>query len=110
MKTLVDLLELHDTGPNQSALFKVSLFQINIDSAMSNGPVTLLRIVLVYASIWKISIIHWYTPTYARGTLGIGCMCFKHGGIRWHTHGYGKAELEVRYSGRVRWHEGVPYN
>ena len=42
------------------------------------GPVTLLRTVLAYVSVWKISIIRWYTLTYARGTLGIGCMRFKY--------------------------------
>ena len=33
-----------------------------------------------------------YTLTYARGTLGIGCIRFKHGRVRWHTLAYGEAE------------------
>jgi hypothetical protein len=32
-----------------------------------------------------VSLIRWKTLTYARGTLGIGCIRFKHGRIRWHT-------------------------
>jgi hypothetical protein len=40
---------------------------------------------LAYASVWKISLIRRYTLTYARGTLGIGYIRFKPGGIRWHT-------------------------
>jgi predicted Fe-S protein YdhL (DUF1289 family) len=47
--------------------------------------VTLLRFVLAYASVWKISLIRRYTLTYASGTLGIGCIRFKHGRVRWHT-------------------------
>ena len=45
-------------------------------------PATLLHIVLVFASVWKISLIRRYTLTYSRGTLGIGCIRFKHGRIR----------------------------
>jgi hypothetical protein len=53
------------------------------------GPVTLLRIVLAYASVWKISIIYKLIKlTYARGTLGIGCMRFKFKHGR-HTVAYG---------------------
>jgi predicted Fe-S protein YdhL (DUF1289 family) len=33
-----------------------------------------------------------YTLTYARGTLGMGCIRFKHGRVRWHTLAYGEAE------------------
>ena len=44
-----------------------------------NGPVTLLRIVLVCE---RISRVRWYTLTHVRGTLGIGCIRFKYGGIR----------------------------
>jgi hypothetical protein len=33
------------------------------------------------------------TLTYARGTLGIGCIRFKHGRIRWHTLAYGDAGI-----------------
>ena len=32
-------------------------------------------------------------PVYARGTLGIGCIRFKHGRIRWHALAYGEAEF-----------------
>ena len=31
-----------------------------------------------------------------RGTLGIGCIRFKHGRIRWHTLAYGKDETFLR--------------
>jgi hypothetical protein len=54
----------------------------------TKGPVTLLRIVLAYASVWKISLIRRYTLTYVRGTVGIRCIRFKHGRIRWHTLAY----------------------
>ena len=33
----------------------------------------------------KCSLICWYTLTYGRGKLGIGCIRFKHAGIRWYT-------------------------
>jgi hypothetical protein len=33
-----------------------------------------------------------YTLTYARGMLGIRCIRFKHGHIRWHTLAYAEAE------------------
>jgi hypothetical protein len=56
------------------------------------GPFTLLRIVLAYASVRKISLIRRYTLTYARGTLDIGCIRFKYGYIRWHTLAHGEAE------------------
>ena len=39
----------------------------------------------------NITHIRWKTLTYARGTSGIGCIRFKHGGIRWHTLAYGEA-------------------
>ena len=51
-----------------------------------------MRIVLAYASVLKISLIRRYTLTYVRGTLGIGCIRFKHGCILWHTLAYGEAE------------------
>ena len=35
----------------------------------------------------KFALIRLYTLTYARGKLGIGCIRFKHAGIRWHTLG-----------------------
>jgi hypothetical protein len=43
------------------------------------GPVTLLRIVLTYASAGRYEKYHTYTPTYARGTLGIGCTYVAYG-------------------------------
>ena len=46
----------------------------------------------------KISRIRWYTLTYARGTLGIGFIRFKHGRIRWHTLAYGEAELCFKHA------------
>ena len=57
------------------------------------GPVTLLRIVLAYASVLKISLIRRYTLTYNRGTLGIGFIRFKHGRIRWYTLAYGETSF-----------------
>ena len=33
----------------------------------------------------KCSLIRWYTLTYARDKLGIGCIRFKHAVIRYHT-------------------------
>jgi hypothetical protein len=33
-----------------------------------------------------------HTLTYATGPLGIGCIRFKHGRIRWRTLAYGEAE------------------
>ena len=54
---------------------------------------------LVYAGIC------WYTLSYARGKLGIGCICFKHAGIcRYmlsyaviccHTLAYARTEINV---------------
>jgi predicted Fe-S protein YdhL (DUF1289 family) len=73
-----------------SSIGQVSFLKCSL--CFAKGPVTLLRIVLAYASVWKISLIRCYTLTYARGTLGIGCIRFKHGRVRWHTLAYGEAE------------------
>jgi hypothetical protein len=115
------------------------------------GPVTLLRIVLAYASVWKISLIRRYTLTYALAVLrrisslrtkllaarceclhlikinglaswldegdhaslaasceelrartgnpplGIRCIRFKHGRVRWHTLAYAEAEIFFKH-------------
>ena len=62
-------------------------------AGVAKGPVTLLRIVLAYASVCKISLIRRSSLTYARGTLGIGCIRFKHGRVLWHTLAYVEAEI-----------------
>ena len=38
--------------------------------------------------------LYWYTLTYTRGTLRIGCIRFKHGRIPRHTVAYGETETD----------------
>ena len=68
--------EKKERSPNLNSLPMARVIKV------SNGPVTLMRIVLVYASAWKVSLIGWYWLSYARGTLGKGCIRFKHDCIR----------------------------
>ena len=35
---------------------------------------------------------------FARGTLGTGCIRFKHGRIHWHTLAYGEAEILFKFA------------